>query len=159
MARGRFELITVVPAPPERVWERVTTPEGINHEMGPWLRMTMPRALRDATIDDVPVGERAGRSWLLLGRVLPVDYDDLQLVELERGRRFLERSAMGSMRVWQHERIVDRWPAGGSTVTDRIEFVPRALVGAIPGSSRLAERIVAAFFRHRHRRLVSHFSD
>jgi len=32
----------VVPAGPAVVWERVVTPEGVNHEMRPWMTMSMP---------------------------------------------------------------------------------------------------------------------
>ncbi len=52
----------------------------------------MPAGLQGKTIDDVEVGEPLGRSWILLGGLIPVDFDDLRLVELEPGRRFLERS-------------------------------------------------------------------
>src|SRR5262245_26958757 len=85
------EQVSVVPAPAGLVWDRVVTAEGINDEMRPWFRMTMPPGLRGATIDDVRVGEPLGRSWLLALRLIPVDYDDLCLAELEPGRRFLER--------------------------------------------------------------------
>ena len=44
---------------------------------------------------------------MLLGGFLPVDYDDLCLAEIEPPRRFLERSRMLSMSIWQHERIVE----------------------------------------------------
>jgi hypothetical protein len=89
---------------------------------------------------------------LLLFGLLPVDYDDLCLAELEPGRRFLERSEMLSMRLWQHERIVE--PEGdGARVTDRLRFELRRVPAAIPGSARVAAWIVARFFAHRHRRL------
>jgi hypothetical protein len=86
------EQTTELSAPAGVVWERAVSPEGINHELAPLLRMTMPRGLRGATIDDVAVGEPLGRAWILLFGFLPVDYDDLALAEVEPGRRFLERS-------------------------------------------------------------------
>jgi hypothetical protein len=144
-----------VRAPAPAVWERVTTREGINHELGPWLRMTMPPGLRGATIAGVRVGEPLGRGWLLLGGLLPVEYDDLRLAELEPGRRFLERSSMFSMRVWQHERIVEPAGEGLSSVTDRLGFELRRPLARIPGSRRLAGGIVRRVFAHRHRRLAA----
>ena len=143
-----------LPAPAPAVWERAITEEGINDELRPWLRMTMPAALRGKTIDDVEVGEPLGRSWILLGGVLPVDYDDLCLVELEPGRRFRERSTMLSMRVWQHERVVEPLDDGGCEITDRLAFELRRPARWAPGSHRLARAIVGSLFRHRHRRLV-----
>jgi len=143
------EQITQVPAPADVVWERATSPEGINHELSPILRMTMPRGLSDATIDDVVVGEPLGRAWILLFGFLPVDYDDLSLVELEPGHRFLERSSMLSLRFWQHERIVEPLDAGKCRLTDRLTLEPR-----IPGTRGLARRSVAFLFRRRHRRIA-----
>jgi hypothetical protein len=125
------------------------TPEGINHELAPILRMSMPRGLDGMTIDDAPIGETIGRSWIFLFGFLPVDYDDLCLVELEPGRRFLERSSLLSMRTWQHERMVEPLDDGSSRLTDRLTFEPR-----IPGTRGLARRIIAFLFRRRHRRMV-----
>jgi ligand-binding SRPBCC domain-containing protein len=148
---------SVIAAPAESVWGRVVSEEGINDEMRPFLRMTMPAKLRGQTIATVPVGEPLGRSWILLFGVLPVDYDDLALAELEPGRRFLERSTMASMSLWQHERTVD--PDGsGSRVTDHLTFELRRPLRWVPGSSRLAEAIVGRFFAHRHRRLAKHWA-
>ena len=95
-----------------------------------------------------------GRSWILLGGLLPVDYDDLCLAELEPGRRFLERSSTLAFRVWQHERVVEPEGAGSCRVTDALGFELRAAIAWIPGAERLAAAIVGALFRHRHRRLA-----
>jgi ligand-binding SRPBCC domain-containing protein len=138
-----------LPAPAEAVWARVTTFEGVNDELRPVMRMTAPAHVRELSEDTVVLGERLFRSWILLLGLLPVDYDDITLVELEPGRRFLERSPMLSMRSWQHERVVE--PDGdGCTVTDRLEFEPRLPLPAAP--------VVRALFRHRHRRLRRRFS-
>lgn len=148
---AEFEVSSLVPAPPERVWERVTTPDGINHEMRPWMRMTMPKEVEALTPETIELGKRVARSWILLFGVLPFDYDDVTIVEMEPGRRFLERSKMLSQRSWQHERIVE--PAeGGSRVTDRIRMEPRLGLPAAP-----LRPVFRAFFRHRHRRLASWF--
>ncbi|MGI9020731.1 MAG: hypothetical protein ACR2G3_08490 [Solirubrobacterales bacterium] len=151
---GNVEQVSVVAAPAGDVWERAITEEGINHELGPWLRMTMPPGLRGSTIDDVEVGVPLGRSWLLALRLVPVDYDDLCLAELEPGRRFLERSTMLSMRLWQHERIVEPQGPDSAIVTDRLAFELRRLPAAIPGSARFASWLVGRIFAHRHRRLA-----
>ena len=147
------EQTSVVPGHAREIWARAISEEGINHELRPILRMTMPAGLRGKTVEDVEVGVPLGRSWILLFGLIPVDYDDLQLAELGPGQRFLERSEMLSMRVWQHERSVE--PAGENTsrVTDRLGFELRRPLAWIPGSARLARAIVAALFRHRHRRL------
>ena len=147
------EQTSLIERPAAVVWDRAVPEEGINDELAPILRMTMPRGLRDATIDTVDVGVPLGRSWILLGRVLPVDYDDLQLAELEPGRRFLERSRTLTFSVWQHERIVEPEGEGACRVTDRLGFELKRGVAWIPGMARLASAVVGFLFRHRHRRL------
>ena len=149
-----MEVATGLGIPVAEMWQRATVLEGVNYELGPLVRMTAPRALRDATIADLKPGVPAGRSWLLLGGVLPVDYDDLCLAEIEPPRRFLERSQMASMLIWEHERTIEPRGEGACVVTDRLGFTLRRVPAAIPGSGAIARRIVAALFRHRHRRLL-----
>ena len=144
----------VVPAATDVVWERVVTPEGINDEMRPWMTMSMPRGAENLTIETIPVGTPVGRAWLRLFGVVPFDYDHLTVAELEPGRRFLERSSMLSMRHWEHERTLTP-VAGGTRVHDRLAFRPRV---PVPGLAALLARVVDAFFRHRHQRLLRHFA-
>lgn len=143
-----------VDAPAAAVWDRVTDPDGINHEMRPWLTMTMPRAIRGTTLRDIELGRPAGRAWLRLFGLVPFDADHLTVVELEPGRRFLERSTMLSMRLWEHERTLAP-TARGTRVRDRVTFEPRL---PVPGAAALTARVVDAFFRHRQRRLRAHFA-
>jgi hypothetical protein len=144
----RFE--SHLAAAPEAVWRRVTSIEGIDDEMFPLLRMTFPPGMRALPVDAFEPGRRLCRSWLLLLCVLPVDWSDLTLVELEPGRRFLERSPMFSMAFWQHERNVTP-SAQGTTVVDNLAFRPRLLPRALVRAG------VALFFRHRHARLRRRF--
>lgn len=146
---------TRLAAPAERVWERASTLAGVNHELRPIMRMTAPPGLRDATLADLRPGAPAGRSWILLGGFLPVDFDDLCLVEIEPPLRFLERSRMLSMSTWQHERTIEPLSAGACALTDTLTFVLRSPLARAPGAAALATRIVTYLFGHRHRRLVS----
>jgi ligand-binding SRPBCC domain-containing protein len=148
------EQSSVIALPAAEVWERAVSEEGINAELAPILRMTMPADLRGRTIADVEVGVPLGRSWILLGRVLPVDYDDLLLAELEPGRRFMERSKTLTFSVWQHERTVEPIDERSCRVTDRLGFELKRGVSWIPGMGRLATAVVGFLFRHRHRRLA-----
>ena len=155
MAKLSASLRVELAADAEEVWTRATTLAGVNEELRPLLRMTAPEALRDASIADLQPGVPAGRSWLLLGRVLPVDYDDLTLAEIEPPRRFLERSRMLTMELWEHERVVEPLGPGRCAVTDRLSFVLRRGLDRLPGSERVARALVGLLFRHRHRRLVA----
>ena len=131
----------------------MTSPEGINDELMPFMRMTIPPHLSGKTIDEMPVREKIGRSWLLLFGLLPIDYDDITLAELEPGRRFLERSTMMSMSAWEHERTLSPFDSG-TEVTDRIAFTMRPPLGWIPGAHALLRATLLRLFDHRHRRLV-----
>jgi len=137
----------------DAAWARATSPEGINAELMPIVRMTMPRGVRGLDLGAFPVGEPVGRSWILLFGLIPVDYDDLCLVELEPPRRFLERSRTLAFSVWEHERLVEPLPGGGSAISDHLGFELKPLLSRVPGAVALARAIVGALFGHRHRRL------
>lgn len=114
--------------------------------------MTFPSGIKDLTAVSRP-GERLCRSWLLVAGVVPIDYDDLVFEEVEPGRRFLERSALFSQRVWEHERTIEPAP-DGCRVTDRVRFVPR-----LPWLAALYRPIFTAVFRWRHRNLRRLFGE
>jgi hypothetical protein len=149
--RAEIRVSSRLPAAPEAVWSRAMSAEGINDELGPLFRMTVPRGLEDLDLAKVGPG-RLGRSWILLFGLLPVDYDDLGLERIEQGRGFLERSTMFSQRLWEHERTIEPAPRGGCTIADRVAWEPRP-----PFPGRLLRPLFAAVFRHRHRRLRRHF--
>lgn len=134
----------------ETLWSHATSPSGVNAEFWPLLRMTFPLGVTDLS-QGWDSGRKLFRSWLLLFGVLPVEYDDLTLVEVEPGRRFLERSRMFSQRVWQHERCLVA-VAGGCEVSDRVQFVPfLAALGPI------YRTVFRGVFLLRHRNLRRRF--
>lgn len=145
-----FSIASWLGAPPEEVWRHATSPAGVNFELRPLLRMTFPRIGASLTEHWMP-GERLCRSWLLLGGVLPVEYDDLTFVEVEPGRRFLERSSLLSQRVWEHERSIEPAP-GGCRLTDRLGFEPR-----LPLLAPLHAPTFRWVFQLRHRNLRRRF--
>lgn len=156
---ARFEITTRLAAPAEQVYAEAMTGDGINYEIGPWLRMTMPKSIPPGmTIDQAPVGEQLGRSWILLARVIPVDYDDLTLVERGPGFRFLERSQLGSAKSWEHEREVVAIGDEACQISDRVCHQPRALLRLVGGAA-IAQRVIAMLFHHRHRRLTQRWGS
>lgn len=144
---------SAIPASADAVWARAVRLEGINHELGPWMRMTMPRGLRGKTIADIEPPARPGRSWLLFLGLIPFDYDDLGIVELGPGHRFLERSTMLSMRTWEHERTVTGLGEGACEVTDRVAGELRRPLAWAPGADRAVGALLGRVFARRHRRL------
>jgi ligand-binding SRPBCC domain-containing protein len=135
-----------VPADAQRVWAHACTMAGVNDELAPFVRMTVPAAARGLAIDEAPLGEVAFRSVLLALGVVPFDRHDLRLAAVVPGCGFQERSTSLLQRRWDHDRTLT--PVGAETiVTDRVTFAPRI------GGARLAAPMVRALFRHRHRRL------
>ena len=137
-----------VAASRETVWRHATRPSDLDREFRPFLRMTFPPEIEDLTT--VTLGERICRSWILLFGLIPVEYDDLVFVELEPGRRFLERSTMLTQKRWEHERTFED-DGGGTRVVDRIEFESK--VPILEPIQALVFRAVFAWRHHRLRRL------
>ena len=156
--RATFEITTALAAPAVEVWDYAVSPDGINYELGPWVGMTMPAGIKPGmTIDDAPLGEKLGRSWIRVAGI-PIDYDDLCLVEKGPGMRFLERSKLGSASFWQHEREVVATGEASCEITDRLEIEVRKPLRTI-GGNRVAPRIVRALFTHRHKRLAERWGQ
>ncbi|MGJ9423994.1 hypothetical protein [Aeromicrobium sp. CF3.5] len=146
------EQVSLVAAPVDAVWQRVTSFDGIRDELGPWMSMSIPRGADHLDVTTVPLGDPIGRSWITLFGVIPVDYDDLTIVAVEPGRSFHERSTMLSASRWEHQRVLT--PVGGRTqVHDRLTFVSR-----LPFGGALHAVVVRRLFAHRHRRLARHFA-
>lgn len=149
---GSFEVSSRLAAAAADVWAFATTAAGVNEELMPIARMTIPRGLVDFAIAHVVAPQQLGRSWLLLGGLIPFDYDDIGIAEIGPGFSFSERSTMLSQREWEHDRAVEPLGEQACTVTDRIRFVPR-----VPGIAPLMRPVFLRVFRHRHRRLRRRF--
>jgi ligand-binding SRPBCC domain-containing protein len=149
-SRAGIQVSSLLDAPPERVWSWIATAEGVNDELGPWMRMTVPGG-GDLDLDSIEVGKPIGRSWVLFLGLIPVDYDEINVVELDRGRGFVERSRMLSQRSWEHARTIEPVD-GGCVITDSIAWEPR-----LPLPARSLRPMFGAIFQHRHRRLRKRF--
>ncbi|MFL6029655.1 MAG: hypothetical protein ACJ74D_06475 [Gaiellaceae bacterium] len=148
--RAGIEVSSLLEAAPESVWRWIVTAEGVNDELRPWLRMTVPGG-GDFDLGSVEPGTPIGRSWVLLLGVVPIDYDEINLEQIDEGRGFVERSRMLSQRAWEHVRTVQ--PAdGGALITDAVAWEPRL---PIPGAA--LRPLFRAIFGHRHRRLRRRF--
>ncbi|MET0559498.1 MAG: hypothetical protein ABW065_12650 [Solirubrobacterales bacterium] len=148
--RAEARVASTLAAEPAAVAAWALSAEGINFELAPWLRMTVPRGASGLDVHSLRPGP-VGRSWLLAFGLIPVDYDEIGLVRVDPEGGFLERSTMLSQRRWEHERTIAASEVG-TVVVDRIAWEPRA---PLPGS--LLRPLFAAFFRHRHRRLRHRF--
>jgi len=142
-----FTIQTPLQASVEQVWAHASTFAGVNRELWPLVRMTCPAGLAQFTPDKFPVGRTAFRSWILLFGVLPMEYDDITLVELEPGRGFYEVSRLFMVREWRHRRSV-RSIEQGCILSDELAFMPR-----VRGTGWLLAWVYRRVFAWRHRRL------
>lgn len=148
----RFTFCTTVRAPQPAVWEQVSTIRGVNEELSPLFHMTCPH--KDMRISPALVGSSTiplFRSWLFLFGLIPIEYDDINIVGVIEGKSFSERSSMALMTEWHHDRILET-TTGGTIVTDELSFIPRfRIIGFVLCA------VVKILFSHRHRRLISVF--
>jgi hypothetical protein len=149
--RDQFEISSLLTADVDAVWVHCSSMEGVSQELRPWLRMTYPRGAGSLLVDPFVPGKLLFRSRLLLLGVCPVDRTDLTLVELQPGRRFLERSPMATQRFWQHERLLEPVPEG-TRITDRLQWQ-----GRFPGATAAFALAVPLLFHWRHHRLKGIF--
>ncbi len=109
--------------------------------------MTFPPGMTLADVQSAPRGGPLFVSWLFAFGILPFDRHVLGLDSLGTDR-FVEVSHSLLQRVWRHERSV--LPVeGGCRVRDIVTVAPR--IGVLAPLTRI---IVAAIFRHRHKRLT-----
>ncbi len=148
---GQIHCTSTLAVSRARLWEIVGTMSGVNAELGPWVRMSVPAVARGLHLEDAPRGRLAFVSWVSLGGVLPFDRHALTLQEVWPGRGFVEESTSWLHRRWRHERTLED-EGRGCRITDAVTFEPR-----LGWSTAPARAIVAALFEHRHRRLRRRF--
>ena len=139
----RFE--SKLHSPVERVWEWITSVKGISAEMWPFFRMTTPKGVSSLNDVQIKPGVRMFRSYVFLFGVLPIDYSDMTLLDLNVGEGFTEQSPMGSMKLWRHERRIVPCPSDPNAVllVDQLTFQPCM-------ARRLVGWFIRRVFSHRH---------
>lgn len=149
MTAFRLEFRSALRTPAEVVWAHASSMEGVNRELRPWVRMTVPSRARGRSLAEVETGREAFVSVLLMFGVVPFDVHHLTLAAVfELG--FDEESWSWLQRRWRHERRVEPTPEG-CVVTDRLTVAPRLL----PGWA--VRPVVRAIFASRHRSLRARF--
>ncbi len=134
-----------------QVWERISSWEGVNYELGPLVQLSVPSQY--PRVSDIPAdGHNHFNSKVLLLGFLPIDIHRFALRAIDPPNLFDERSSNGLMRVWAHKRTLTP-VEGGVEVTDNCGFEPR--LGLLGGLLLITYRYI---FRRRHRRLVRYFA-
>ena len=150
--RSSFSISSILPADVDSVWAHCSSMKGVSRELWPLIRMTYPEHAESLIPEVLVPGRPLFRSTLLLAGLVPIDWSDLTLVELDPGRRFLERSTMATQRIWEHERLLEPMTQG-TRITDRLRWQ-----GRFPAATGMFGLAVPILFRWRHRRLRQIFA-
>ena len=143
-------------APVDTVWAKVSTMAGVNHELHPWVHMTVPSSFGNRSLQEATPEQLKGvlfRSVLLVLHFLPFDVHALHLDQVHAGEGFDENSTSWMQKTWIHRRRV--FAVGeGCAVSDELIIEPR-----ISFMAPVTRAVVSFLFRHRHRRLVQTFGQ
>jgi ligand-binding SRPBCC domain-containing protein len=142
---GIFDLSfeSEVSASPQKVWEWIISLKGISSEMWPYFRMTAPKGFESLENLNIILGQPLFRSKVFLFGFLPIDYSDITLIEIEKGSGFVEKSPMGSMKLWRHERRIIS-TASGCKIIDHLTFEPKM-------ATQIIGWFIRTVFQHRHK--------
>ena len=148
------EVAVRVASPASAVWAEASTPDGVNGELMPLVRIKFPTSVSALTSADIVSGCFVGRCWMLAGGVFPFDRHSLTFESIRddpdaEAMGFVEESTSLLQRRWRHERTLTVIDEHRCEVRDRVTVVPRL------GMARpLVARIVPWVFAHRHRQLI-----
>jgi ligand-binding SRPBCC domain-containing protein len=136
-----------VASPGAAVWVVASTMDGVNAELGPLVRMTVPKGTGGVIGDGVSF-----TSWLLAFGVVPFDRHSLTVERVIDGGGFDEESTSWLQQRWRHERRITDHGDGTCTIADHLVVVPRIAI-----SRSIVATMVGTVFRHRHQRLAKRF--
>ena len=136
------------------VWQHVSTMAGVNAELWPLMRMTVPEQHKGFDISHAPTKIVCFHSWLLLGGVIPIDRHSLTLDQVYEAKGFDERSYSFLQKEWVHQRRVEPLGDERCIVEDLVNPTPR--IGAI---APLVVIIARSLFEHRHHRLRERYNS
>ena len=136
----------VVPATLEQAFAFFAEAANLERLTPPWLRFRIqtppPIVMREGTEIDYRISLRG----------LPLPWRS-RIDVWEPGVRFVDRQVVGPYRWWRHEHRLER-VAGGTRVTDDVEYLPRLRLF----SRRLVERDLGRIFDYRQDALTRIFN-
>lgn len=118
-----FKRSSLLQTSPERLWQHAGSMTGVNRELFPMAQMTVPGEFKDLHLSQATTGRPLFRSWILFLGLIPIDYDEITIVEIFPGGGFQERSKMATNRIWAHKRTIVQEQAF-CRITDEVEFQP-----------------------------------
>lgn len=147
-----IEMESILKANKDAVMSHALTLEGVNEELSPFARMTIPRPWKGRALDTWPTFEKVFDSYILLFCVLPVDIHHLCIESIDDGG-FKERSSTLMHRYWNHDRTIADLGNGTVSVRDRVCFKPK-----MPLAGLLIKPLYNIIFKNRHKKLKQKFN-
>ena len=147
-----FTIQSVVNVETNQLWQVLTNMQGVNYELAPFVKMTIPKEYRDFTIADAPIGEKLFKSVILFFQFIPVDIHHFKLEKVVPNERFEENSSSLMHYFWKHTRILTTIDKG-TLVKDTIQFYPR-----LPLIGFFLKPIYQLVFKNRHQRLKKKYN-
>ena len=130
MPAHSFQISSHLNCSPEQLLGTLTM-QGVNRELAPLVRMTVPEAWRDKLITQWPAQQPLFSSWVLLFSVLPIDRHSFFFDAIDPASGFNENSSTWTNKHWQHQRTI-RSAQSGCEVTDTVQYESRLpLLGAL----------------------------
>lgn len=145
----KFQVSSDLNISPEEVGGLLTI-KGVNLELSPLIRMTVPPRWSGQEIFEWPTGRKLFSSWILLFGIMPIDRHTFYFQSIDRQRGFVEESSSLINKMWHHCRDID-FDGSSCRVTDTVEFQCR-----LPLLAYTLAPIYRFVFRHRHKVLRSY---
>ncbi|MCE9598137.1 MAG: hypothetical protein K8S54_09245 [Spirochaetia bacterium] len=119
-----FEHSSLLNTTPTVLKEHSSRIAGVNREMFPIARMTVPAEYASMDLSQAQPGKKLFRSWILFLGFIPIDYDDITFTDIFPDGGFQESSTMATNRIWKHRRAIVL-EQSGTRLTDLIQYEPR----------------------------------
>lgn len=145
-----FMFETPLDAKVELLSQDLLNMKGVNYELSPIVRMTVPRDWAYERLSNWPVDKELFVSVVLLLGVLPVDLHFFRMSEAGC-YGFQENSASLMNRTWMHNRRIEAI-GGASKVIDIVEYQSR-----MPFLAVVMMPLYKFIFAHRHAKLVAKY--
>ncbi|KFZ28143.1 hypothetical protein IDAT_11190 [Pseudidiomarina atlantica] len=146
----KFEVSSNLKISPEDI-DGLLTMKGVNTELNPFIRMTVPSEWSSKPIFEWPTGNVLFSSWILLFGILPIDRHTFFFQSIDRQSGFAEASSSLTNRLWHHRRDISR-NGTSCRVTDTVEFQFR-----LPVLAYVLAPVYRFIFKHRHQVLRSYY--
>lgn len=157
MAEREIVVASLVHMPAALVWRAISSLEGLEDELSPWVRVRLPPRDRERMQAGQPDGVSVN-AWVLLGGLWPVDRFWSRVAVVDRARGLSIDSTSVLFRKWRLERRVEELAPARTTLHDRLCYAPR-----LPVPRGWVDPWVLRTLVHRHRRLQKklggHFID